>query len=779
VTPLPIIAAAFLVGLFAGGSVTGFAPAAVAIGVLIAIVAGERRWRSLAALGIVVSAALAGASRRTELPPLVPRARASPETDRLQARVVRGCIIRGEDAVCTVIDDAGRSIEMRVPRGRCDARPGDRLVALATRQPIQPIVNGARAGPGASLVRRGVFWSARAERCEVVTRGWSRPIDGLRRAGLWVRELLSHGLARVLAHTDAARADALLFGDESGLDELDGEAFRDSGLTHLLAVSGAHVALLASVLGASTAWLLRRIRRVAERGRIATVATVVPLAPVLVFVMATGESASAMRALVSAMAAAVARVAYRRARGEVLVAASVLVTLALDPAYAFDPGWQLSIVAAWALAASPRAPEAKATTALGAMRDFFTESLVASARVAVAAAPVLAWQFQRVPFTALAANAIAAPLAEGLALPAVLITGTAGTIAVPAGRLLGKCTAALLDGMFVLPHLALKLPGATAVAPSPTPTQCIVLVGTTLVAMRTGWRARGIWAACAVACVLALEWPHRVAAHPRDVVRVTMLDVGQGDSILVDLPDGEAVLVDAGGGFGRFDPGARVVIPWLADMRRRHLAAVVASHPHPDHIGGMPAVLAWGDVAELWDTRQGETIGEMNGSYGAMRAMAARRGVRVLGPESLCGAGRPFHGVLLDVLAPCPAVEEGTPPNDASFVLRLRFGAASVLLPGDLERAGEARVLDALGPVTLLKLGHHGSRTSTTDAWLDRLQPRVAIASAGHPSPFGHPHTAVVDRLAARAIPLWTTTERGGVQVTLHRDGTFEVAPAR
>jgi competence protein ComEC len=473
-----------------------------------------------------------------------------------------------------------------------------------------------------------------------------------------------------------------------------------------------------------------------------------------------------------------ARLAYRRARGEVLVGASVLVTLAIDPAYAFDPGWQLSIVAAWALAASPREASEKATTALRAMRDFFTESLVASTRVAIAAAPVLAWQFQRVPFTALVANAIAAPLAEGLTLPGVLITGLTGTMSIGAGRLLGRCTAALLDGMFVLPHLALRLPGATAIAPSPTPAQCVLLVGATLAAMRAGWRTRAIWAACVLVSVFVLEVPHRLSAHPHDVLRVTMLDVGQGDSILVDLPDGEAMLVDAGGGFGKFDPGARVVIPWLADMRRRRLAAVVASHPHPDHIGGIPAVLAWGDVAELWDTRQGEANGEGNGSYGVMRAMAVRREVRVRGPESLCGSGREFHGVLLDVLAPCPAVEDGTPPNDASFVLRLRFGEASVLLPGDLERAGEARVLDALGPVTLLKLGHHGSRTSTTDEWLDRLRPRVAIASAGHPSPFGHPHTVVVDRLAARGIPLWTTTERGGVRVTLHRDGSFEVGPA-
>jgi competence protein ComEC len=130
---------------------------------------------------------------------------------------------------------------------------------------------------------------------------------------------------------------------------------------------------------------------------------------------------------------------------------------------------------------------------------------------------------------------------------------------------------------------------------------------------------------------------------------------------------------------------------------------------------------------------------------------------------------------VLEVLAPCPGVRAGEPANDASFVLRLSFGRASVLLPGDLERGGEARLLRRLGPVTLLKVGHHGSRTSSTPAFLDVLRPQVALVSAGHPSQFDHPHPEVQARFRGRGIPLYSTAEFGAVAVVLRADGRFTV----
>jgi competence protein ComEC len=391
--------------------------------------------------------------------------------------------------------------------------------------------------------------------------------------------------------------------------------------------------------------------------------------------------------------------------------------------------------------------------------------------------PVLAWHFQRAPATALAANALAAPLAEAVALPLVLAVGLLGAVVPVLGRFAGSVLTPVLDALFAMPGLALSLPGATASVAPPTPIEATVLVALVLWGSRYRWSVRLAFGAVALVVVGGLELGHRREVHPRGVLRVTAFDVGQGDAILVDLPDGAAMLVDGGGGrTDAPDPGERVVVPALADRRRRELAVMVATHPHPDHVGGLTAVLRWARVGELWDTRQGEQWTHGGGAWGRMRAAATERGVPVRGPETLCGPPRAFHGAVLEVLAPCPAVVPGTPPNDASLVFRLGFGRASALFAGDVERAGEAALVPRLARVTLLKVAHHGSRTSSTPAFLDALRPRVALVSAGHPSQFGHPHPDVLARLRAGGAAVWATPFHGAIAVTLRADGSYTVA---
>jgi len=140
---------------------------------------------------------------------------------------------------------------------------------------------------------------------------------------------------------------------------------------------------------------------------------------------------------------------------------------------------------------------------------------------------------------------------------------------------------------------------------------------------------------------------------------------------------------------------------------------------------------------------------------------------------ALCGA-RTMGGVTVTVLAPCPEVDPEVPPNDASLVLRLDFGRSSALLTGDLEADGEALLLSRMSPVTLLKVGHHGSRTSSTEPFVRALRPQVALVSSGHPSPFNHPHPVVVDRFRRLGVPLRRTDREGLVSIRLHLDGAHD-----
>src|SRR6185369_7542930 len=172
---------------------------------------------------------------------------------------------------------------------------------------------------------------------------------------------------------------------------------------------------------------------------------------------------------------------------------------------------------------------------------------------------------------------------------------------------------------------------------------------------------------------------------PRGVLRISVLDVGQGDAVLVDLPDGGAMLIDGGGMVGSpVDLGARVIQPVLRARRRRRLDAMVLSHPHPDHFGGLASTLPRIEVGELWDSGQGEDQGAGPG-YAALLAGARAKGVPIRRPRDLCGAPREAGGVTIEVLAPCPGYAPDAGANDNSLVLRLSYGQRSALLVGDAE----------------------------------------------------------------------------------------------
>jgi len=221
--------------------------------------------------------------------------------------------------------------------------------------------------------------------------------------------------------------------------------------------------------------------------------------------------------------------------------------------------------------------------------------------------------------------------------------------------------------------------------------------------------------------------------------------------------------VDGGGQVGStFDVGERTVVPALVQARRAP-EVVVLSHPHPDHFGGLFAVLRDRPPRELWDTGQGE-LEDIGGPYAALLTFARARGVRIRRPDELCGAHRVGRATV-QVLAPCPGPTSDRGPNDNSFVLRIVHGDRTALLTGDAEHTLEEELLTRLGPrglrAEVLKVGHHGSRMSSSDAFLDAVTPHVAIVSAGLRNRFGHPHPVVLERLATHSVEVFRTDQLG------------------
>jgi competence protein ComEC len=299
------------------------------------------------------------------------------------------------------------------------------------------------------------------------------------------------------------------------------------------------------------------------------------------------------------------------------------------------------------------------------------------------------------------------------------------------------------------------------------------------VALRS--RVRGAFVALAAAAILLLEVAARRAGAPHGLLRVTFLDVGQGDSAIVDLPGGDAMVVDGGGLVGSpIDVGVRVLAPELRSRRRASLAAVVLTHPHPDHFGGLVAGLDAVGVSALWDTGEGEGE-QLGGGYAAVLAAARSRGVAVVRPAQLCGS-RAIGGVEVDVLAPCPGYSPDRDANDNSFALRLVYGARAILLVGDAQREEEAALLaTARGRLRadVLKVGHHGSATSSSPAFLAAVAPSEAVISVGRRNRFGHPHPATLAALSAAGARVWRTDVDGAVTVTTDGVGLDVSAIAR
>jgi competence protein ComEC len=393
-------------------------------------------------------------------------------------------------------------------------------------------------------------------------------------------------------------------------------------------------------------------------------------------------------------------------------------------------------------------------------------------------APLQAAAFHRVSIIGVLANALA--LWPGLcAIPVATLAVPLDALAPPAALLplwlADLCAAATLRAASLFSSLAwaqvaLPRPGPVAtllwfaallaVAGFPAP------LGPGTSAHRPPARIRLLRASLPLALLAVAASGGAAFARLSSSLTVTFFAVGQGDAALVTFPGGRTMLVDAGGDlFGRAgrDASSRDLLPALAELGVGHLDWAVLTHPHPDHGGGFPAVLRKIPVTELWTT--GEPGPADLGDR--LRALAAAHGVRLVVP--VAGQRLEVGGARVEVLHPARWDDERG-PNDNSLVLRLVHGKNAILLAGDIEALAEADIAHSVGDIeaTLLKVPHHGSRTSSTDAFLRRVRPSHVVFCVGERNPFGLPHRDVVERYRAAGCTLFRT-DRGAV--TAESDG--------
>lgn len=624
------------------------------------------------------------------------------------------------------------------------------------------------------LERQGILLSGYVKEgdLEVIAKGggeagsFVRMVDRVRR-GIGIL------LERNLGEAETGFLKALLTGDRSGLSTETWESFRRTGTAHLVAISGQHIGMVGIASFAIFLWLLKRSRRLLLTLSVRKAALVLALVPILFYTVLAGSPPSAMRAALLATLVVLAVLSGRDLDPLSALAAAAIIIPILDLAAPFSASFQLSFLAVLGILLFRRRADAGES---GLLRKYVANPLWMTLGATLATAPLVAYLFHRVSLSGLLSNLWAIPcvglilITGGISVAlAMIFTPLASMILAPVG---------LLARLF-LRFLHLFSEHSWVVSFYPTEAELFLcLVGVALVV----WirRRPGSWkqvAACGgglalIALLTVGIGPLRLSQRE---FRVTFLDVGEGDAALVTTPAGKSLLVD-GGGFlvpekrekreGRFDVGTEVVVPYLKRLGIRRIDTVLLSHPHPDHYGGLIAVLDAFEVGEFW--WNGESFPDESFDRLLDRIRSKEVPLRILRDGDLL----PWDEGTVEVLYP-DRIDRTRKINDNSLVVLLDLAGVGILFSGDIEKEGEKYLQERQAPaIAILKIPHHGSRTSSSVPFIDWARPRFAIASLGEKNMFGFPHEGVLEKYERRGVDLYRTDRDGAVIFAWPRDSS-------
>jgi competence protein ComEC len=783
-------------------------PAAIGVGLMAACFAPcAARWRVWAACACL---ALVGIATQVSHRP-----RRSPKLDAADGEVVllTGCVVKptvfSPDKAQFTLElapkaDARISVKM-ADHEKFQLSYGQRVEAAASVRSPRNFGNPAAFDYAGYLAAQHIYWTGSASSTtDIRVLGGECGIKPMK----WLYDVRTWALGRLAEmyaddpHT-AGLLQATLLGETSGVERRWTSDFRVTGTYHALVISGQHVSVLAFTL----LLILRavRVRRVHALG----IATVVSW----LYALISGFSSPVVRAAGGFTVFLLASYFFRKTRILNVLAVVGIIYLICDPDQLFDPSFQLSFLSAAAIAAfaipvmqriteplrdavhrldqrryDPQvemraarwrvefrllAETVRIWTGLSdnasmflvtksvAFIAFLLDTIIVSACVQFGLALPMISYFHRLSLTGLSANIIVIPLLS-LVVPmgfATLISGWHWLAAIT-GFLLK-----LSEGVAGW-HAAIEPAWRVAAFPLWISVAFAASLLLLTISIR-GQRLVSLALACSLAlfgCLLFQPWRPLLK---RGALEITAIDVGQGDSVFVAFPDGETMLVDAGGFPGaermkrkpQTDIGEDVVSPYLWSRRIHKLDYAVLTHGHSDHMGGLPAILDNFHPKALWIGAEPETP-----EWRTVEEHARAGRVRIVSLHRQTDRPIKLGGTEIRVLAPAPDYVEGeTAQNNDSLVLEITYGNKRVILTGDAERQSEAEMIQSadLRPVTLLKVGHHGSRTSSTEGFLDEIRPQFAFISDGYMNQFHHPHPDVLQRFADHHIPVLRTDKQG------------------
>ena len=630
------------------------------------------------------------------------------------------------------------------------------------------------------LARRGIYLTAfvwddkNIEKVELADREgtWLRHrIENIRRTvGAFFDEHLSA--------TPAAILRALIIGDKSRLDPELRDAFTRVGVAHVLAISGLHIGLVALLAYGAWWWLLARSQYVLLMWSVPKLAAFFTLPVVLLYAGLAGGSVSTLRAVIMVAVFLTARLLDRE--GEVfcsLALAALLVSL-IWPGAVLDISFQLSFVAVLAILLGlhrfqtwrdnrDKARDVAPSQWRQRLWRWAGLYCLVTLSATVGTLPLVATYFHIVPLLGFAANLLVVPFLGSAAVVLGLVTTALVFIHTGAATLVVYCAGVVVSlGMWVVEAIAV-LPFAAVHFVTPTffelilfYTLCVSLLFFSYIQPS---RLRRVFFSCLFSLVLCdgLYWLTQRYFHTE--LRVSFLDVGQGDAAVVEFPGSHVMVIDGGGFMSQtFDSGRAIVAPFLWQKKIGQVDTLVLSHPNLDHYGGLEFLAEHFGVTSFWFNADKRSKSQR---FRRLMTTLERNGVEI---RPLCSGSQDqeINSVRIQILHP-PCGQTRLDTNDASLVLRLSHGEVDILFSGDVETAGERILLSTSAQLAseILKVPHHGSRSSSTLPFLEAVSPQVAIASLGHHNRFRFPAPEVVDRYERQGVALLRTDQAGTITV--------------
>ena len=630
------------------------------------------------------------------------------------------------------------------------------------------------------LARRDIYLTAFVWDAKKIKR-----VELADREGTWLRHRIEHVRRTVggffdeqLSAKSAAILRALIIGDKSRLDPELRDSFTRVGVAHVLAISGLHIGLVATLAYGAWWWLLARSQYVLLMWSVPKLAALFTLPVVLLYAGLAGGSVSTLRAVIMV---AVFLTALLLDQKEEVFRSLALAALSVSLIWlgaVFDVSFQLSFVAVLAIflglhrfrAWWDNRDETRAVHLSPWRRRLRRWAILyglVSLSATVGTLPLVATYFHTVPLVGFAANLLVVPFLGSAAVVLGLVATALVFLHMGAATLVVWCAGAVVSlGVWMVEAIAV-LPFAAVHFVTPTLFE-LILFYTLCVSLlffshfQPPWLRR-VFFSCLFSLVLCdgLYWITQRYFHTE--LRVSFLDVGQGDAAVVEFPGSHVMVIDGGGFMSQtFDSGRAIVAPFLWQKKIGQVDTLVLSHPNLDHYGGLEFLAEHLGVTSFWFNADKRSKSQR---FKRLMTTLERNGVEI---RPLCSGSQDqeINSVRIQILHP-PCGQTGLDTNDASLVLRLSHGEVDILFSGDVETAGERILLSTSAQLAseILKVPHHGSQSSSTLPFLEAVSPQVAIASLGHHNRFRFPAPKVVDRYKRRGVELLRTDQAGTITV--------------